>query len=201
MWDHNLPSYNPRVWRNFHGLEDPYVIDVNDTSGSGNGALIGAPYGPIYVNDFDLSQRYFLLAWNKTWNLCNARMKIDFLDSGDNLVIGIKCERASIYTNHLYWTTNGTTYTDFGTATTYSASVGTFTFDSSNIYWTADTDNSYANFGTQYVGNWSKAISMSSVTKIKIWDCYLYSDYSGYYAIVYAKFARKNYDWLIKNLI
>lgn len=190
MWNHSNTS-NSELYNFWHGNEHPSTIDQFDSSNNGNGVIVGAPFGPIYVNDFSLSDRYLLLAWNKTWILCNARIKLDFLTSSDSLVIGLKTERNSSYSGRLYWTTDGSTYNDTGTAQgTYQSVCGDLTFDSSNIYFTADTSGDYSSFG--YVGTWSKAIDLSAVTKIKVYDCYLNSDYSGNNAIVYVKFGRKN---------
>lgn len=203
-WNHADPTTTPTHWTWNHSFEHPNAIDVYDTTNAGYGEIAGGNQGPIYVNDFKLNQQYNILGWNKTWDTCNARIRVGILDSSDNWIWGFCVQRSFSYASRLYYSTDGSTWTN--TWGTYSGSspavIGYISFDSSNVYFTHDPGTGVDNAG--YQNSTSYSVDLSSAAKLKIFDCYVYSGYSGPLAIAYCHMSRRvvaGNNWITKGLV
>lgn len=200
-WNHANTS-NMTYWTWNHSLEHPNVIDVFDNSNNGYGAIAGGNQGPIYINDFNLNQQYNFLGWNKTWVNCNARIRVGILDSSDNWIWGWCVQRSGNYSSRLYYSTDGTTWNTWGTYTlTYPSVIGYIHFDSSNVYFTKDPSTQADSNG--YQNSCSYAVNLTNAAKLKVFDCYVYSDYTGTSAIAYCQMNRRvvaGNNWAVKGL-
>lgn len=201
-WNHADTS-NMTKWTWNHALEKPDAIDVFDNSNNGQGAIAGGNQGPIYINDFNLGQKYNFLGWNKTWTGCNARIRVGILDSSDNWIWGWCVQRSVSYASRLYYSTDGTNWSTWGSVSgAYPAVCGYISFDSSNVYYTRDnytqTDDGGYQLSTSY------AVDLTNAAKLKVFDCYVYSDFSGTSAIAYCHMSRKlvpGNNWVAKGLV